>query len=206
MTRLVRIAGLSLLTMAGLSLTGQQLNPVRGDVQVVVFVGALAEVILGAGLLVLARYTAHRVTGAFLGIWLISALSLVHLAFETLIRIPGVSLQVTLPGQNVLNTATMNAILAVGRPAWWVPVTIAPALLCAACLTATLAVSASVAARSLRPAAGGDAAPSARPAAGSLSGTEVPGPSSATGTALEVRTAVDPWAGQGLTPQHPTRR
>ena len=106
-----------------------------------------------------------------------------HLAFETLIRIPGVSLEVTFPGSNVLNTANMNAILAGGRPAWWAPVTIALALLCAACLTATIGVSASIAARALRPAAVGDTPP-----------TPAPATPAATSTALEVRTAVDPWA------------
>ena len=101
----------------------------------------------------------------------------------------------------MLNTATMTVILAGSRPSWWVPVTIGLAVLSAACLTATIGISASIAARALRPAVDGGT-PSARPDAT----TGVSEPPSATSTALEVRTAVDPWAGPDLTPERSSPR
>ena len=197
MTALVRASGVFLLVMAALDVANRELDSVRGDVRVVVLVGVLAKLTLGTGLLVLSRYVVRRGASAFFGIWLISALCTMYLVPETLVRIPGVSVQLTLPGQNVLNTANMNVSLAGGRPSWFAAVDITLALFCLALLAAAVGLSASIAARSLQPYPGDDhTAPVS---------AQTPGPPPATATKMEVRTAVDPWPAKELSDEAPRR-
>jgi hypothetical protein len=132
------VAGVTMLIMAALALSGGELTVGNINVRAVVLFDALSKVVFGAGLLALARIAVRQLGGAALGIGVLGALGAAYLSAELALRIPGVSVQVTLPGANVLNSANLDAALRSVRAPWHEPVEIGLAALCLATLVVAM--------------------------------------------------------------------
>lgn len=129
------VAGATMLIMAALDLSSGGLTVENINVRAVVLFDALSKVVFGAGLLALARIAFRQYGGAALGTGVLGALGAFYLSAALAVRIPGVSLQVTLPGDNVLNSANLDTALQSVRAPWHEQVEIG---LTAVCLSTLL--------------------------------------------------------------------
>lgn len=128
------VSGVLLVALAILSVSNGELVLRKPQVVAVVAVNALVKLVFAGSLVVLSRFSRRRLPGAFWGNALISALCVPYLALELFFKIPGVALQVTLPGNNVLNTANLRLELNNLRPPWHESLEVTLAILCLAAL------------------------------------------------------------------------
>jgi hypothetical protein len=170
---LTTTAGVTLIALALLGVSNGELLVYNIPVRVVVAVGSLAALVLGAGLCVLARLARRRLPGASLGIWAVCALCLPYLLAGLVADIPGFALQVTFPGGSAISTSGLQAVLDGLRPGWYQPV---DTTLSIACVVLVVLTAWTLTAAALTTAA----APAAAVPAGA-------------GAAPEGATACDPW-------------
>ena len=117
-------AGITMLAMAALAVSSGELRLENIDVRAVVLVDAQIKVVFGAGLIALARIAIRQSSGAALGTGMLGALGACDMSAALTTRIPGVSLQITLPGNNVLNSSNLDVALQSVRASWHEPVEI----------------------------------------------------------------------------------
>ncbi len=132
------VAGIIMLALAVLAVSNGELGIENASVRAVVLVDALVRVVFGAGFLTLSRYAARRSSGAALGTGVLGALGAAYLSATLAIRIPGISLQVTFPGNNAYNSANLEVALRSVRQWWHEPVEIGLAVGCLAALLAAV--------------------------------------------------------------------
>jgi hypothetical protein len=138
--RLGTIGGIALLALAALAVLGGELTSSRPQVVAAVAADALVKLVLGASLVILARFAGRRLPNALWATSLVSALSLPYLALHLLVRVPGVSLRLTLPGPNVFDTTVLRENLDRLRPAWHGEADTALTIFCLAALTVQLGI------------------------------------------------------------------
>jgi hypothetical protein len=127
---MVIVAGLAALAMAVLAVASGEPGLQQDNVRVVAVVDALVKAVLGVGLLILAYSASRRRTGSTLGVWLVGTLAVPYVGAGLITRLPGFSVQLTLPGGNVLNSANFYFALRSVRPPWLDGVEVTIAVLC----------------------------------------------------------------------------